>query len=190
MHDNGNFFRLYSTLVNWNNNPLFNKDTKNLNLFKQTARRLKGSITDDMLTEVRGLNFTGEKNIDTVSSMAAEIGDFDFCKLFKMNIPSSRNAEFLRLMSNCFKNWLFRNSGLNGLETFSDISKLLDPDFFYDHMIETLGLIHQKYQYEFPDNGMQYKYSKIFENYDFKIQTRKSLESYYQDLELRTPKVY
>ena len=34
MHDNGNCFRLYSTLVNWNNNPLFNKDTKNLNMFK------------------------------------------------------------------------------------------------------------------------------------------------------------
>ena len=57
-------------------------------------------------------------------------------------------------------------------------------------MIETLGLIHQKYQYEFADSGMQNKFSKIFENYDFKIQTRKSLEAYYRDLELRTPKVY
>lgn len=99
-------------------------------MFKQTVRRLKGPITDEILTEVRGLNFTREKNIDTVTSIAAEIGDFDFLKLFKRNILTSRNAEFFRLMSNCFKNWLFRNSGLNGLETFSDISKLLDPDFF------------------------------------------------------------
>ena len=138
MHDNGNFFRLYSTLVNWNNNPLFNKDTNNLHMFKQTVRRLNGPITDVMLTEVRGLNFTGEKNIDTVTSMATEIGDFDFSKLFKMNILSTKNAEFFRLMCNCYKNWLFRNSGLNGLQTFSDISKLLDPDFFYDHVVETV----------------------------------------------------
>ena len=138
MHDNGNFFRLYSTLVNWNNNPLFNKDTNNLHMFKQTVRRLNGPITDVMLTEVRGLNFTGEKNIDTVTSMATEIGDFDFSKLFKMNILSTKNAEFFRLMCNCYKNWLFRNSGLNGLQTFSDISKLLDPDFFYYHVVETV----------------------------------------------------
>ena len=56
-------------------------------------------------------------------------------------------------------------------------------------MTETLALIHQKYQYNFPDD-MQYKYSKRFENYDFKMETRRSLEQYYSNLEITDPKVY
>ena len=190
MHDNGNFFRLYSTLVNWNNNPLYNKDSRNLHLFKTNTRKLRGSVTHDMTLYVRGLTWTGEKAIDTVADMANEIGEFDFKKLFKIDILSPRNNQFFRLMCNCYKNWLFRNSGYNGIENFSDISKLFDTDFFYDHIIDTLSLIHQKYSYEFPDNGTQYKESKIFDNYEFRIQTRKSLETYYQTLETENPHIY
>ena len=56
-------------------------------------------------------------------------------------------------------------------------------------MTETLSLIHQKYQFNFTDD-MQYKFSKLFENYDFKIETRRSLETYYTNLELTQPKMY
>ena len=118
MHDNGNFFRLYSTLVNWNNNPLFNKDTRNLHMFKNMTRRFRGSVTDAMTLEIRGLTWTGEKTIDTVADMANEIGQFDFTKLFKMIVLGPRQNKFFRLMINCFKNWLFRNAGYNGMECF------------------------------------------------------------------------
>ena len=130
LRENSNFFRLYSTLLNWNNNPLFNKDRFNLNLFETTVKNLRGPVTSDMLAEVRGLNWNGEKDIDHIKDVAVEIDNMDFKKLFKMGQLNTRNSQFFTLMSNCFKNWLFHNSGLQGMETLANIDKLLDPHFF------------------------------------------------------------
>ena len=190
LHEDGNFFRLYSMLVNWNNNPLFNKDMRNIALYKRECEKLRGTITHEKSMIVKGLTWTGEKGIDTMADMANEIGEYDLRKLFKVNNLSSRNQQFFKLMANCFKNWLFTNSGFNGLDNFSDIGRLLDTDFFYEHVIDTLKLIHTKYTYEFIDEGTHYKESKLFENYAFRIQTRKSLESYYSNLELERPTTY
>ena len=190
LHEDGNFFRLYSILVNWNNNPLFNKNMRNIASFKRDCEKLRGEITHEKTELVKGFTWTGEKVIDTVASMATEIGDYDLRKLFKLDILSPRNQQFFKLIANCFKNWLFVNSGFNGMENFSDISRLLDTDFFQEHVIDTLKLVHTKYTYEFLDNGTRYKESKLFENYAFRIQTRKSLESYYHNLEMERPTVH
>ena len=130
LHEDGNFFRLYATLINWNNNPLFNKDMRNLQLFKRETDKLRGTVTHEKTMMVRGLTWTGEKTIDTVADMANEIGQFDFSKLLKIENLSPRNVQFFKLMCNCFKNWMFRNAGFNGLESFSDIGRLFDTDFF------------------------------------------------------------
>lgn len=190
LHEDGNFFRLYSILVNWNNNPLFNKNMRNIAQFRRDCEKLRGEVTHEKSELVRGFNWTGEKVIDTMASFASEIGDYDLKKLFKLDNLSPNNQQFFKLMANCFKNWLFVNSGFNGMENFSDISRLLDSDFFLDHVIDTLKLVHTKYTYEFIDNGTQYKESKLFENYAFRIETRKSLERYYQNLEMERPTVY
>lgn len=92
LRENSNFFRLYSTLLNWNNNPLFNKDRFNLNLFETTAKNLRGPVTSDMLAEVRGLNWNGEKDIDHIKDVAVEIDNMDFKKLFKMGQLNTRNS--------------------------------------------------------------------------------------------------
>ena len=101
-----------------------------MRLFETTAKLLKGPVTDEMLAEVRGLNWTGEKSIDTIKDVAVEIDNMDFRKLFKTSELNTRNSQFFILISNCFKNWLFRNSGLLGLETIRDLDKLFDTDFF------------------------------------------------------------
>ena len=111
LRDNSNFLRLYSTLLNWNNNPLFNKYQKNLHYFEETTKKLKGTVISEMAAEVRGYCLSNPRQtistltdsqrlrLDSVSQVLfkpSKCGVLHFCHFsIRVNVPD-RAMDYVR----------------------------------------------------------------------------------------------
>lgn len=186
LKQNTNFLRLYTMLINWNNNPLYLKDEDRLHLFQEACvDKISGDITKEKELIVTGYNYNGESLICTEAQVGIEIEKINIIKLFNFDSVNGDNLKFFSLMVNAFKNFLFHYSGLKGIQTLDDISyKLMDKNFFYEHVIEVLNFIKKPLPHIFEH---KYNFSSIFSNYNQRCVSRiaKNLEHSVEESEFQ-----